>query len=126
MLIIVRGIPGTGKSTYANKLKNKIPYSEIFEADQYFIDRNGNYNFHPRKLHRAHKWCMWRCDQALRLGMTAIVANTFVKKRDMKPYLSMCKKYNLDYLVIPLFQEYGSVHNVPEKSMDRMRRQFQI
>lgn len=126
MLIIIRGIPGTGKSTYAKKIKSTIPESVIFEADQYLIGMDGIYRFNPRKLHRAHKWCMWRTEEALRLGLTAIVANTFVKKKDMKPYFEMCKKYGLEFLVIPLFKEYRSIHNVPEKSIDRMRRQFQI
>lgn len=125
-LFIIRGVPGTGKSTHAQKIKEIIPDSVIFEADQYFINKNGEYNFNPKKLHQAHEWCIWRCDNALRLGLTAIVSNTFIKKKDMNPYFEMCKKYGLDYLVIPLFKEYGSIHNVPEKTMERMRRQFQI
>ena len=51
-LIIVRGAMGSGKTTFANKLTRnliKFGYSPTdichFEADQYFEDENGNYNF---------------------------------------------------------------------------------
>ena len=46
-LIILRGVPGSGKSTYA---KNLIKYltdvgftAVSYEADTYFYDKDGNY-----------------------------------------------------------------------------------
>ena len=40
-LYIVRGLPGSGKSTFARSIAK--PY-QIFEADQYFM-KKGKYNF---------------------------------------------------------------------------------
>lgn len=52
-LIIIQGLPGSGKTTLAKEVSSQfnIPY---FEADQYFEDKDGNYNFNPKYLHSAH------------------------------------------------------------------------
>lgn len=39
MLILVRGVPGSGKSTYAKTLTKCK--SNIIEADQYFVSADG-------------------------------------------------------------------------------------
>ena len=43
-LIIIRGLPGSGKSTFAKSLN-----CTHFETDMYFTDSEGNYNFMPQK-----------------------------------------------------------------------------
>ena len=52
VLYIVRGIPGSGKSTFAKTLGG-----QHYEADMYFIDEEGNYKFDGTKIKDAHKWC---------------------------------------------------------------------
>ena len=44
------GISGSGKSTYAHKLKEQGLVDSVLEADQYFVDSKGNYNFEPSKI----------------------------------------------------------------------------
>lgn len=58
-LLIIRGIPGTGKSTLAHKLVCDGEYRAFFEADQYFMTESG-YDFDPSKLHAAHAFCRTR------------------------------------------------------------------
>ncbi len=41
-LTLVRGLPGSGKSTYAKTLN-----AVLVEADQFFIDSNDTYQFDP-------------------------------------------------------------------------------
>ena len=52
ILYIVRGIPGSGKSTFAKTLGG-----QHFEADMYFIDESGNYKFDITEIKLAHEWC---------------------------------------------------------------------
>jgi len=54
VLTLVRGLPGSGKSTFANFIWNDYA---ICEADKFFTDKEGNYNFDASKLKEAHKWC---------------------------------------------------------------------
>ena len=47
-MVLIRGLPGSGKSTCARE-----DYAHI-EADMYFMDAEGNYKYNPSK---AHAWC---------------------------------------------------------------------
>ena len=64
-LIIMRGIQGSGKSTFANNLKSIIDGFGISEAiitsaDNYFINKDGSYVFNGKLLGKAHKQCQKR------------------------------------------------------------------
>ena len=61
-LYIVRGLPGSGKSTFAKSIAK--PY-QVFEADQYFM-KNGKYKFDPTKLKEAHNDCKNRVTRRMR------------------------------------------------------------
>ena len=55
-LYIVRGLPGSGKSTFAKQLVSHDFL--VCEADKYFIDKEtGEYNFDFTKIKDAHKFC---------------------------------------------------------------------
>ena len=53
ILTLVRGLPGSGKSTFANWIWNEYA---VCEADKFFYDKEGNYNFDAIKLREAHEW----------------------------------------------------------------------
>jgi hypothetical protein len=52
ILYLIRGIPGSGKSSLAKSLGGKH-----VEADMYHLDENGNYNWKPVDVKKAHEWC---------------------------------------------------------------------
>jgi uridine kinase len=45
-LYLIRGVPGSGKSTFAQSLLDKFVVQRMYEADQYFV-QNGEYQFDP-------------------------------------------------------------------------------
>jgi predicted kinase len=54
-LTLLRGLPGSGKSTFAKQIWNEYA---ICEADKYFVDKeSGEYRFDASKLKEAHSWC---------------------------------------------------------------------
>ncbi len=65
MLILIRGLPGSGKSTFAREYFSneaafrKMPIQKYIhlEADMYYTDHEGNYNFTRENLRNAHHWC---------------------------------------------------------------------
>ena len=85
-LVLIRGIPGSGKSTMASVLV-MIGY-EHFEADMYF-EVDGVYKYDSSRIREAHAWCQLMTQQALRRGSNVVVSNTFTQVREMAPYLEM-------------------------------------
>jgi len=127
VLILVRGVPGTGKSTLvrSGNLARQLNLFEFdhFEADMYF-DHGGLYKFDASKLPSAHGWCQAETYRALKEGRTVVVSNTFTTMKEMEPYIKMAEDLNLRLTIVTMKVEYGSIHNVPEESMQRMRDRF--
>lgn len=123
-LILLRGIPGSGKSTVASLITDMV-----LSADDFFTDENGVYNFDASKLQAAHNWCKTRTETQMKASMKKIVvANTFTQKWEMDDYFNLAAKYG--YRVHSLIAEnrHGSVnvHNVPDTALDKMRKRFEV
>ena len=123
-LYIIRGLPGSGKSTLANIMSIGLDI-EYYEADMYFIDELGNYNFDPKNIGNAHIWCQNQVKTQLEAGKSVIVSNTFVKRWEMKPYLDMADEFNTSVNIIECKSQFGSIHGVPEETVERMAKNWE-
>lgn len=126
-MIIIRGVPGTAKSTKAKRLRERFGNnSHHWEADMFF-KKNGAYKFDKEKLPMAHAWCLERTRWSLKNGFTpVIVSNTFTRTREMLPYFNTCREFGAKLTIINMHHEYGSVHNVPEEHMEKYRQRFAV
>ncbi|MGI9894637.1 AAA family ATPase [Vibrio natriegens] len=119
-LTLVRGIPGSGKSTHAKTLDAKL-----VEADQFFIDKDGLYQYDNAQIKDAHKWCKLETKRLLKAGLNVVVANTFVKNWEMKFYQNLANDMGLAFEVIEMNGNYQNVHGVPDSVVARMASQFE-
>ena len=119
MLYICRGIPGSGKSTYAKKLG-----CFHIEADMYF-ECQGKYIFDPRRLSAAHVWCNETVKKALKTGMDVVVSNTFTQLWEIKPYIKYANKYKFPFKIIEMHGEFQDVHGVPPEKKELMKNRWQ-
>ena len=120
MIYLIRGLPGSGKSTYAKNLN-----CLHLEADMFHM-MNGEYKFDVSNLSKAHHWCSSTFLKSIEDGIDDIVvSNTFTTIRELEPYIKICKFYNRDYKIIRMTNNYGSVHNVPEEVIAKMSKRFE-
>ena len=119
-LTIIRGVPGSGKSTYAKKNFNCL----ILEQDMFFI-RNGKYKWYPDGMPSAVAWCKNMATTALENGMDVCVVNTNVKRRYVEEYKKLAEQYNASFEVIRMNTSYRNIHNVPTDVLDNMKNGFE-
>lgn len=125
LLIMIRGLPGSGKTTLANALVTKYLIEdktvEHYEADQFMVDEQGNYAFDPNKLGRCHRKCMAGAEEAMEnLTSVVIVSNTFTTEKEYIPYLDLAYEYGYETQIIDTFGQFGSVHDVPTATLTKM------
>lgn len=127
-LYILRGLPGSGKSTLAESLRKAGLIQFYAEADQFFEDEDGNYNFDASKLAEAHHWCQNVVRGAMAVGMNVAVSNTFTTEKELQPYLDMAKQYGYTLTCLIVENRHGnsSVHDVPEATLDKMQARFSL
>jgi len=123
-LTICRGIPGAGKSTFAKTLGG-----QHYEADQYFIDEKGNYQFDITKIKDAHKWCqgMVQSDMVLECPKI-VVSNTFTQEWEINPYFELAKEYGYKVFTIIVENRHNgkNAHEVPEDKIQMMKDRFEV
>jgi predicted kinase len=121
---IGRGCPNAGKSTFAKTLGGIH-----IEADQYFVDADGNYNFDGSKIKNAHAWCLDKVKTNMAVGRDKIVvSNTFTQEWEFQPYLELAKEYGYKTFTIIVENRHGNTneHNVPEDKIEQMKNRFNI
>ena len=126
-LYLIRGLPGAGKSTLAKTLVGNEGFH--FEADMYFYDKEGNYNFDVTKLHEAHQRCENNVNQIMNYGKsTIVVSNTFTTEKEMKPYMFLAEHYNYKIVSLVVENRHGnkSIHDVPDETLDKMEKRFSL
>lgn len=127
-LVILRGLPGAGKSTFAERVLRARKMENWFEADMFF-EHAGEYKFSPDKLPAAHGWCQLKVCTAMQEGRELIVvSNTFTRENEMEPYIKLASEYNYRVSAIIVENRHGnkSVHNVPMETMQKMANRFTV
>ena len=121
-LIIIRGLPGSGKSTFAKSYFNGHTH---LEADMYFVQPDGSYYWVVEQLGKAHSWCLETTKIMLNNGQDVVVSNTFTTLKELEPYVNFAKSNDIPYGVFRMETQYESIHRVPVEAIERMKARFQ-
>jgi hypothetical protein len=125
-LTIVRGLPGSGKSTYAEGLTSRdSPRILHYEADMFFYRWPCGYEFNPLLLGAAHDWCYSSTVRSLWQRHDVIVSNSFVRLWELERYVTIPSIVpSVDIEIIEVLTQYNSVHGVPEEKIQQMRESW--
>lgn len=123
VLVIIRGVSGSGKSTFAEMLVESFEGNSCrFEADQWFVENDEPWN--PRYLATAHEWCRESVKQSLKDGYITVVSNTTTTKKELDPYIKIAQELGVPYYIIIADGDYTNVHDVPIVKVEKQVRQF--
>ena len=119
-LTIIRGLPGSGKTTLARRLGQVC-----YEADMFFMDDNGDYNYNKEHIHDAHDWCQRKVYEMLYAKMDCTVCNTFIRRFHLNIYIEMAKELGCNVQIYICKGEFQNTHNVPQEVIERMRNEWE-
>ena len=127
-LILLRGVPGSGKTTAA-ELMYAFDFrfnTALTSADDYMVDEDGNYDYDITKVGECHMKCQ---DQVRKLlnddeYCRVIVHNTFCADWEMDAYYKIaeeiddCKVYSM---IVENRHGSKSIHDVPDDKIEMMK-----
>ena len=127
-LYIIRGLPGSGKTTMADALVALASDKMIrLEADNYFI-KNGVYQYDAAFITKAHEHCKQCFLKAMSKGLDIIISNTSVKTWEWSEYKTLAEKegYMVHIVVKENHHDGMTIHDVPMATVMRMKRNFNV
>ncbi|XP_039376903.1 uncharacterized protein LOC120396072 isoform X3 [Mauremys reevesii] len=134
LLLILRGLPGSGKTTLSHILLGQNRDGVVFSTDDYFRQQDG-YTYNVAQLGDAHDWNQKRAKQAMDQGRSPIIIdNTNTQAWEMKPYVEMAlgKGYRVEFhepdtwwKFDPEELEKRNKHGVPREKIAQMLERYE-
>jgi predicted kinase len=134
-LYLIRGLPGSGKTTFALNLVNGHDFL-VCEADKYFINKEtGEYKFDSSKIKDAHKSCRDTVETYMKDSLLndqfyrdIAVSNTFTQEWEMEEYYKLAEQYGYMVFSIIVENRHSGVneHGVSAEKLEQMRNRFEI
>jgi len=121
LLYIIRGLPGSGKTTLARQLAPDANAAN----DDYFYGPAG-YQFDERHRLAAKAACLLRISGYLAAGISRVaVHNTFILRQHYAEYVHAADVHGYGVMTVTLTSQFTSVHNVPPHVLRSMRQHWQ-
>lgn len=128
-LILLRGLPGSGKTTLAQELSDGGRHP-VCSVDDYFTDKiTGEYRFEFDKNHLAYKACEACVRAAMEEGRERIfVDNTFTLEWEMEPYFRLAADFRYTVHVLTVENRHGgrNMHGVSREQLEKMAAKYKV
>lgn len=128
-LILLRGLPGSGKSSLAQVLSENNTYP-IFSVDDFFTDEiTGEYVFNFSNNHLAYKQCEDLTRDAMTQSISKVfVHNTFTIDWELEPYFKLASefKYSLFVVTVENYHKQKNTHGVSDEQLQKMAEKYKV
>lgn len=100
VLVIIRGLPCSSKTTIARRLVELLPSADNFEPSDYYIDnpRPKDMEGARKHIHQSHVWCRNKINRSCK--DVVLVSNVFAKQWEVDKYVTDFKKHHREGKVI--------------------------
>lgn len=124
-LIIIRGLPNSGKTTLANKLGT----TSVFSFEDFFVTRARNFKttyaqaFDKTLVYLAERLCQANVYSAMEKSEPLVVVHgPFSKKREIDWYIEAASTFDYEVHIMTLERHHtgDNQHEVPALSVDKM------
>jgi adenylate kinase len=120
--VILRGLPGSGKSTFAKRLVEEFGFVQLEADDHFYV--NGEYKFDPMRVADAHAVVVRDALVHLRAGRRVVVANTHAQLWEMAGIVGAATLSQHSYCFVNCTGGYANIHAVPENVISAMKDRF--
>ena len=120
-LYLVRGYPGSGKSTFA---RNQFPGILHLENDMFMMD-SGEYKWTPLKLNKAIEICGLFVKTALLHNADVVISNTFTKCKFIEFYKKVAETYSADFKVYRCIGNFKNIHGLNSEQLKGFKKSME-
>jgi len=124
LLVLLRGVPGAGKSTLAARYRGAM----VLGTERFFRGPDGTYRFDQARLGAAHEACLEQFHAALAAGTTPIVVDKCnLTWRAIEPYVLAARRARYEIQVVTLLADPDvcwrrNAHGVPREKVRELDR----
>lgn len=123
VVYIIRGLPGSGKTTLANQIADVVcDNNDLFTS-------NGLYKFEFSGIQLAIAACKAKFKEAINDGVKKIaVANVFKRHDDAQFYIDVAKKhgYKVFQIITENVNNTENIHGVKPQDIEIQRKKFEV
>ena len=128
-IILIRGLPGSGKTSLAKLLSENGKYP-VFSVDEYFTDaQTGAYTFDHKRNYLAYAACEENAKRCMMDDCEKIfIDNTFTLEWEMEPYFQLADKFGYQIFVITVENRHGgkNTHGITEEQLEKMASKYNV
>ncbi len=133
MLIIIRGLPSSGKSTLAKLLL--LGGGETICSDDYMTTPDGEYHFSRSGFVEAHRLCQQDCEALMQGAVSPIILhNNMGEAWEAEVYFKLATSYGYSTMVLNLYDSglndselcARSLHGMPQHLIQKVRQKWDI